>query len=238
MKSIISSLIFIFLFSFDGFSQRDEGDTLLVQRPQYFGIFLGRLQFMEANHVLYQAEVQPVLGEKQVTRLTVGDAMHAGIFFTFPFLHRMEWDLGFGVFSFKRQKEYAEVTALSNNYSNTIVSMHTIIDNKNLVVTELKSHFSVQIIQRDNYGIYMGAGGWLASQLMEPKLNPGSLGLEANLTGYYRYGKSSFAQIHISPGVMRNGYYINFTLGICHQTMKTMRPHPKHYYVRTYDQEQ
>ncbi len=212
-------------------------DTTLIKRPQYFGIFIGRLQFAEANHYLFETQVQPVVGIQQVLKLTVGNATHAGIFFTYPFLRRMEWDAGLGVFSFKRQKEIAEVTEVSTNTSNSIVSMHTWIDNKSLVVAELRSHFSIIVTQRDNFSLLFGAGGWLAANNMQAELNPGSVGVEANITGYYRYHKNSFVQLHVSPGVMRNGYYINFTLAVCYQTQKTMRAKPKHYYVRTYDQE-
>ncbi|CAN5157276.1 hypothetical protein BH09BAC5_BH09BAC5_26740 [soil metagenome] len=238
MRHIIIVILFIVFSSTSVFSQRDAGDTLLMKRPQYFGVFVGRLQYMAAPHYLYEAQPIAELGISQVIQLKVEDAMHAGFFFTFPFLHRMEWDMGFGVFSFKRQKVIAEVTSISSGYSNSIISMHTWIDNRSLVVTEYKSHFSVVAIQHENYSLCFGAGGWLASQRMEAKLNPGSVGVEANITAYYHYNKSSFVQIHVSPGWMRNGYYINFTLGICYQNMKTMRAHPKHYYVRTYDQEE
>ncbi len=229
-------LILLLIFPAAVFAQ-EGSDTTLIKRPQYFGIFIGRLQFTEASHYLYQGEPKAIIGVQQVIRLTVGDAMHAGLFFTYPFMKRMEWDAGFGVFSFRRQKVIAEVTNVSTGYSNSIVSMHTWIDNRNLVVTEFKSHFSIIITQRDNYSLLFGAGGWLASNSMESKLNPGSVGVEVNFTGYYRYHKNSFVQLHVSPGVMRNGYYINFTLAACYQTQKTMRAKPKHYYVRTYDQE-
>lgn len=233
------SVIFLILLlsSVDVFCQQEERDTSLIKRPQYFGIFVGRLQFTGADHYLYEAQPQAVLGITQVLKLSVGDAMHAGIFFTYPFLRRMEWDAGFGVFSFRRQKVLAEVTNVSNGFSNSIVSMHTWIDNKSLVVTEFKSHFSINLIQRDNFSLLIGAGGWLASNSMKYYLNPGNVGVEANMTTYYRYNKNSFVQLHVSPGVMRNGYYVNVTLAACYQSQKTMRAHPKHYYVRTYDQE-
>jgi hypothetical protein len=232
-------ILFFFLFvAFDLAAQREGDDTLLIKRPQYIGVFIGRLQYTGAPHYLFESQPQAILGITQVLKLRVDDAMHAGFFFTYPFLHRMEWDAGLGVFSFQRQKVFAEVTSLSTGYSNSIVSMHTWIDNKSLTVLEFRSHFSVQLIQRDNYSILLGAGGWLATQRMEPFLNPGSVGVEGNITAYYRYNKQSFVQIHLSPGVMRNGYYINATLGVCYQSMHTMRAHPKHYYVRTYDQEE
>ncbi|MDQ3108764.1 MAG: hypothetical protein M3R17_02625 [Bacteroidota bacterium] len=215
-----------------------QDDTTLIKRPQYFGIFVGRLQFTAPDHYLFQAHPKATLGIQQVLKLTVGDAMHAGLFFTYPFMRRMEWDAGFGVFAFQRQKIIAEVTDVSTGPSNNIVSMHTWIDNRSLIVTEFRSHFSVILIQREKYSVLLGAGGWLASNRMESYLNPGSVGVEGNITAYYRYHKSSFVQLHVSPGIMRNGYYINATLGICYQNQKTMRARPKHYYVRTYDPEE
>jgi hypothetical protein len=233
-RKILFPVLFLLLVT-AAFAQED---TTLIKRPQYFGIFVGRLQFVTPDHSLYESEPKPVVGIQQVLRLEVGDAMHAGIFFTYPFMRRMEWDAGFGVFSFQRQKIMAEVTNVTGGTNNTIVSMHTWINNKSLVVTEFRTHFSVILLQRDNYSILLGAGGWLASNRMESKLNPGSIGVEGNVTAYCRYHKNSFVQLHISPGVMRNGYYINATLGICYQTQKTMRARPKHYYVRTYDPEE
>lgn len=236
MKRLITCSAFLFILALH-ISAQDAQDTSLIKRPQYFGIFLGRLQFVEASQYLFETNVQPIVGIEQVLRLTVGDAMHAGIFFTYPFLRRMEWDAGFGVFSFKRQKVIAKVTNVSSDASNTILSMQSWIDNKNLVVAELRSHFSIIAAQRENYSILFGAGGWLAANNMQSELNPGNVGVEANITAYYRYHNKSFVQLHLSPGVMRNGYYINATIAVCYQSLKTMRPRPKHYYVRTYDAE-
>jgi hypothetical protein len=218
-------------------AQRDAGDTLLIKRPQYLGIFIGRLQYAGPEHDLYRSDPVAILGIDQVLKLTVGNAIHGGIFFTYPFLHRMEWDMGFGVLSFERHKVRAKVTNISPS-TGDIISMHTWNDNKNLIVAEFRSHFSVIVSEREKYSFLVGAGGWLASQRMEPYLNPGSVGVEGNFTVYYNYNKKSFAQVHVSPGWMRNGYYVNVTLGICYQGMRTMRAHPKHYYVRTYDQEE
>lgn len=236
MTRILLTLILLAILPADIFAQGDS-DTTLIKRQQYFGIFIGRLQYTQASNYLFETDVKPMVGVQQVLKLTVGNAMHAGIFFTYPFQKRMEWDAGFGVFSFQRQKLIAEVTNVSSNTSNSIVSMHTWIDNKNLVVAKVRSHFSVIVSQRENYSLLFGAGGWLAANNMQSELNPGNIGIEANITAYYRYHKNSFVQMHLSPGVMRNGYYINFTLAVCYQNQKTMRARPKHYYVRTYDQE-
>lgn len=231
--------IILFLLILPGtlIAQRDAGDTLLIKRPQYLGIFFGRLQYTGADHNLYDKNPVAIIGIEQVLNLTVSNALHGGIFFTYPFLHRMEWDMGLGVFSFKRHKVRAEVTNISPT-TGDIISMHTWNDNRSLVVCEFKSHFSIKLIDREKYSFLLGAGGWLASQRMEPYLNPGTVGVEGNITAYYCYNKKSFLQVHVSPGWMRNGYYINMTLGICYQGMRTMRAHPKHYYVRTYDQEE
>jgi hypothetical protein len=45
-------------------------------------------------------------------------------------------------------------------------------------------------------------------------------------------------QVHLSPGWMKNGYYINFGIAICYEGQRLMRAHPKHYYVRSYDPEE
>ncbi len=217
--------------------QRDAGDTLLIKRPRYVGLFGGTLQLTQAEHFLYNEQHTLEIGT-QVLQLKVGNAVQGGFFFTYPFLHKMEWDAGFGVFSFKRQTRLEDVTALSSaGPTPQIISSHSWNENKNLVVTELRSYFSYDLIQRDNYSFLIGAGGWLASQRMKAAFNPGSAGVEGNITAYYRYNKKSYVQIHLSPGWMRNGYYINATIAVCYQGERTMRAHPSHYYVRTYDQE-
>ncbi len=238
MKSTFRlAVLFILIFSSANlFAQkRDAGDTLLIKRVRYLGLFVGTLQYMQEN-VLYE-HIHSIEIGPEVIKLQVGNAFQGGLFFTYPFLHKMEWDAGFGVFSFNRKKIWEDVTALSNGNDPHIVSSHTWIDNRKLIVTEVRSYFSYYLIQRDNYSFLIGAGGWLASNRMETYLNPGSIGVEGNITAYYRYNKKSCVQIHLSPGWMRNGYYFNATIGICYQGERTMRAHPPHYYVRTYDQE-
>lgn len=230
---LISLLIFV---SSSLFAQRDASDTLLIKRPRYLGLFFGTLQYMQAEQFLVDRPHDLELGP-EVIKLKVENAFQLGFFFTHPFLHKMEWDVGFGVFSFKRQKIWEDVTALSTSNTPYIVSSHTWIDNKNLTVTEVRSYWSYNFLQRDNYSILIGAGGWLASNRMEAAQNPGSYGVEGNITAYYRYNKKSHVQIHLSPGWMQNGYYINATIAICYQGERTMRVHPAHYYVRTYDPE-
>jgi hypothetical protein len=238
MKSALRlSVIFLFLFFATGaMAQRDAGDTLLLKRPMYFGLFFGTLQNVEARHYLYEAPHSMVVGP-EVIKLQVGNAVQAGFFFTHPFLHKMEWDIGFGVFSFQRQTTWEDYEAISTGISPHVVSSSTWIDNKKLVVTEVRSYFSYDLIQKENYSLLLGAGGWLASNTMKAAYNPGSVGVEGNITAYYNYNKKSYVQIHLSPGWMINGYYFNVTIGICYQGERTMRAHPKHYYVRTYDQE-
>src|SRR5689334_22521325 len=58
------------------FAQRDAGDTLLIKRPQYLGIFIGRLQYAGPDHYLYQHDPIAILGIDQVLKLTVGNAIH------------------------------------------------------------------------------------------------------------------------------------------------------------------
>src|ERR1041385_4340833 len=175
MPRLKKIILLLLLFPAALFAQRDAGDTLLIKRPQYLGIFIGRLQYAGPDHYLYQKDPVAILGIDQVLKLTVGNAVHAGIFFTYPFLHRMEWDMGFGVFSFERHKVKAKVTDISPT-TGDIISMHTWNDNRNLVVAEFKSHFSVLLFEREKYSFLLGAGGWLASQRMETHLNPGSVG--------------------------------------------------------------
>ncbi|HET6989985.1 MAG TPA: hypothetical protein VFJ43_01625 [Bacteroidia bacterium] len=230
-------ILFLFVFSSEILSaQRDPGDTLLLKRPRYFGLFVGTLQNVEAAHYLYNEPHTMNLGT-QVIKLQVGNAFQGGFFFTYPFLHKMEWDAGFGVFSFQRRTVYEDVTSISTGNDPHILSMHTWIDNKKLVVTDVRSYFSYDLVQRDDYSILFGAGGWLASNRMKTEYNPGSIGIEGNISAYYRYNNKSYVQVHFSPGWMRNGYYFNATIGICYQGERTMRAHPPHYYVRTYDRE-
>lgn len=237
MKSVFRLRILLLSLFVGGslLAQKIDNDTTLIKRPRYFGLFFGTLQFTQADHFLYQAEPQ-IMIDDQVLQLKVEDAIQGGFFFTHPFLNRMEWDLGFGVFSFKRETKWMRVTAVSTGPTPMILSSQTWTNKKNLVVTELRSHFSYNLIQRDNYSILFGAGGWLASNTMKAAYNPGSVGVEGNITAYYRYNKKSYVQVHLSPGWMKNGYYINATIGICYQSQRTMRVHPSHYYVRTYDE--
>jgi hypothetical protein len=116
--------------------------------------------------------------------------------------------------------------------------MHSWEDNRYLFVSEIKTHFSFQVVQRDNFGMLVGAGGWLAANRMPAYMNPGAIGVETNLTTYFRLHKKSFLQLHVSPGVCKTGYYINATVGICYQNQRTMRVRPKHYYVRTYEKDE
>jgi hypothetical protein len=234
LKRLCFFLPLIFLTA-DLFAQRDAGDTLLVNRPRYFGIFLGRLQFSQAPHAIYDASPLPFTGQNQTIKVTVKDAFHGGLFFTFPFLHRMEWEGGFGVFSFQRDRVMAEVTQITPGSDPQVLAYHTWHDYKNLTVVEFRSYFSVELMRQENYAVLIGAGGWLATNSMPYSLNPGSVGVEGNVTGYYRIHEKSFVQIHLSPGWMRNGYYINFGIAICYEGQRMMRAHPKHYYVRTYD---
>ncbi len=238
MKGVYFFLLVICgLISTNVIAQHDEGDTVLVKRAMYFGFFAGRLQFMEAEHFLYDQPHGMSLGP-EVIKVQVGNAIQGGIFFTYPFLYKMEWDAGFGVFGFQRQTIWQDVSAISTTSPSSIISSSTWIDKKNLTVTEVRSHFSYNIIQRANFSLLIGAGGWLASNSMKAAFNPGSVGMEGNVTAYYLFNKKSFVQIHLSPGYMRNGYYLNMTLGICYQGQRTMRVHPKKYYVRTYELEE
>lgn len=230
----------LFVFSITAanlFAQRDPSDTLLIHRPRYVGIFIGRIQYAAALHAIYDEAPQAYLG-KQTIKVTVGDAFHAGAFFTFPFLHRMEWDAGAGVFSFQRKTVWADVTKISNGYDPQVLAYHSWTDPKRITVMEFRSYFSCEITRTDEYAVLFGAGGWLATQRMPTNFSPGSVGIEANFTGYYRVHEKSYVQIHISPGWMKNGYYFNFGLAICYQGQRLMRAHPKHYYVRSYDQEE
>jgi hypothetical protein len=230
-------LLFLLIANENLSAQRDPGDTLLIHRPKYFGIFFGRIQFAGAPHPIYDEVPQAYLG-KQAIKVTVTDALHTGLFFTFPFLHRMEWDAGVGVFSFQRKTIWADVTRITPGYNPQVLDYHTWSDPKPITVMEFRSYFSCELIRTENYAVLAGGGGWLATQRMPSSLNPGSAGFEANFTGYYRFHKKSFVQIHLSPGWMKNGYYINFGLGICYEGQRLMRAHPKHYYVRTYDPEE
>ena len=234
----LSRRLYFFLLLFlsaNLFAQRDAGDTLLVNRPRYFGIFIGRLQYAQALHSVYDATPLPFTSQPQIIKVDVGDAMQGGLFFTFPFLHRMEWEGGMGVFSFQRDRVMAEVTQVTPGYDPHILAYHTWHDHKNLTVAEFRSYFSVEIIRREDFAFLAGAGGWLATNSMPASLNPGSVGAEGDLTGYYQVHEKTFMQVHISPGWMKNGYYINFGIAICYQGQRMMRAHPKHYYVRTYD---
>jgi hypothetical protein len=231
-------IIFLFVFiATNLFAQRDAGDTLLLKRPRYFGLFIGTLQNVEAKHYLFEQNHAMFIGP-EITKLQVGNAIQGGLFFTYPFLHKMDWEMGFGVFSFQRQTTWEDYTSISTGPDPHVISSHTWIDNKPIVVTEVRTHFSYDLILRDNYSLLLGAGGWIASNRMPSTFNPGSVGLEGNVTAYYRYNEKSFVQIHFSPGWMKNGYYFNVSIGICYQGERLMRAHPKHYYVRTYDQDE
>lgn len=210
-------------------------DTTLVKRPQYFGVFVGGLMSLGPSKYIYESSPSPVIGLNQVTKLEIRNAIQAGIFFTYPFLRRMEWDAGVGVFNFNRERTLTEVTELSNDTPRAIASMHSWREDEIIIIWELKTHFSVLLVQHDNFSILAGAGGWLTAHRPEPWLNPGILGVEGNITAYCKLRRKSFLQLHVSPGVMKNGFYINATLGFCYQNQKTMRVRPKNYYVRTYD---
>jgi hypothetical protein len=239
MKLLRRLYLFFMLIFYSGilFAQRDAGDTLLLQRPRYVGIFIGRIQFAGALSPIYDGVPNAYLG-KQALKVTVGDALHAGLFFTFPFLHKMEWDLGAGVFSFNRQTVWADVTKITPGTDPQIVAYHTWTDPKKITVMEFRSYFSGELIRADDYAILAGGGGWIATQRMPGSFNPGSVGIEANFTGYYRVHEKTFMQVHLSPGWMKNGYYINFGIAICYEGHRLMRAHPKHYYVRSYDPEE
>ncbi len=183
------------------FAQRDAGDTLLVHRPRYVGFFFGRIQYAQASHSLYDAAPSAYLGN-QIIKVTVGDAYHGGMFFTFPFLHKMEWDLGAGVFSFARERVWAEVTQVTPGFDPHVVAYRTWHDPTRLTVAEFRSYFSCEVEQHDDYSILIGAGGWIATQTMVGSYSPGTVGLEGNVTGYYRFHNKTFVQMHLSAGWM------------------------------------
>ncbi|MBI3512237.1 MAG: hypothetical protein HY064_16375 [Bacteroidetes bacterium] len=243
MHRKIFFLFFIFIFSVIYVqAQRDPGDTLIVKRPVWVGIYVGFLQYTQATPMLINRAPRPDL-LPQTIRYGIGDAVHGGVFLTYPFLHKMQWEIGGGLSSFHRFNEIATVTSVSSGNQPVVLAYHTSVYHQYLTVGEFRSYFSGEVVMHDNFTLLLGAGGWVAGGKLNQTLsgmeaNPGTIGIELSVSAYYFLFRSSYVQVHINPGWMRNGYYINATVGLSVKGERTMRPHPKHYYVRTYEQDE